>query len=90
MSRSANEPVAVKPSLKPGSTIGLLGGGQLGMFFTQAAQKLGYRVVCFCQREDEPVGKFADELVLAPFDDTSAIKAFVEKCSVVTLSLIHI
>jgi len=73
-----------KNQLKPGATIGLLGGGQLGMFFTQAAQKLGYQVVCFCQRKDEPVGKFADELVLAPFDDQSAIAAFVEKCSVVT------
>ena len=79
-----SNPSADQTTLKPGSTIGLLGGGQLGMFFTRSAQKLGYRVACFCQREDEPVGKFADEFVLAPFDDPSAIKAFVEKCSVVT------
>ena len=76
---SANE-----TPLQPGSTIGLIGGGQLGMFFTQSAQKLGYRVVCFCQRDDEPVAKFADELVLAPFDDPAAIEEFVQKCSVVT------
>ena len=70
--------------LQPGATIGLIGGGQLGMFFTQSAQKLGYRVVCFCQSQAEPVGKFADELVLAPFNDESAIERFVEKCDVVT------
>ena len=70
--------------LQPGATIGLIGGGQLGMYFTQAAQKLGYRVVCFCQSQEEPAGKFADDLVLAPFDDPSAIETFVEKCDVVT------
>ena len=70
--------------LEPGATIGLIGGGQLGMFFTQAAQKLGYRVVCFCQSKSEPIGKFADGLVLAPFDDVSAIEEFIEKCDVVT------
>ena len=70
--------------LKPGATIGLIGGGQLGMFFTQSAQKLGFRVVCFCQSQSEPIGKFADELVLAPFDDASAIETFIEKCDVVT------
>jgi len=70
--------------LEPGATIGLIGGGQLGMYFTQAAQKLGYRVVCFCQSQDEPAGKFADDLVLAPFSDASAIETFVQKCDVVT------
>ena len=70
--------------LESGATIGLIGGGQLGMFFTQAAQKLGYRVVCFCQSKSEPIGKFADGLVLAPFDDVSAIEEFIEKCDVVT------
>ena len=70
--------------LEPGATIGLVGGGQLGMFFTQAAQKLGYRVVCFCQSQAEPIGKVADELVLAPFNDAAAIETFVQKCDVVT------
>ena len=70
--------------LEKGSLIGLLGGGQLGMFFTQSAQELGYRVCCFCQSEQEPVIKYADETVIASFDDIDAIHKFIEKCDVVT------
>jgi 5-(carboxyamino)imidazole ribonucleotide synthase len=31
----------------PGSTIGMLGGGQLGRMFAMAAHAMGYRVVGF-------------------------------------------
>ncbi len=74
---------AVSP-LPEGALIGLVGGGQLGMFFTQAAQRLGYRVCCFCNRPDEPAAKYADEVISASFTDSGAIEQFVEKCNVVT------
>lgn len=64
--------------------IGLVGGGQLGMFFTQCAQKLGYRVCCFCNHSDEPAAKFADEVICAPFTDQKAIESLCAKCEVVT------
>ena len=67
-----------------GSMIGIVGGGQLGMFFTQSAQRLGYRVCCFCQRDDEPAARFADELVLGAFGDQSCIAQLVSKCEAVT------
>jgi len=70
--------------LPEGSTIGLVGGGQLGMFFTQAAQNLGYRVCCFCNHEEEPAAKFADEVICGPFSDQDAIESLVSKCEVVT------
>ena len=70
--------------LPPDSLIGLVGGGQLGMFFTQAAQRLGYRVCCFCNHADEPAARFADEVICGPFADNSSIDALVNRCDVVT------
>ena len=78
-----NTDSAVTP-LPQGSTIGLVGGGQLGMFFTQAAQRLGYRVCCFCNRTDEPAAAYADEVVCGPFSDPDAIESLVSKCDYVT------
>ena len=70
--------------LPEGSMIGLVGGGQLGMFFTQAAQRLGYRVCCFCNQETEPAARFADKVVCGPFADKDAIDSLVARCDVVT------
>ena len=54
------------------------------MFFTQAAQRLGYRVCCFCNRTDEPAAAYADEVVCGPFSDPDAIESLVSKCDYVT------
>ena len=80
---TANTDSAATP-LPEGSMIGLVGGGQLGMFFTQAAQRLGYRVCCFCNKETEPAARFADEVVCGPFTDKGAIDLLVAKCDFVT------
>ena len=32
-------------TILPGSTLGMLGGGQLGGFFAEAALRLGYKVL---------------------------------------------
>lgn len=71
-------------ALPTGSMIGLVGGGQLGMFFTQAAQRLGYKVGCFCNRDDEPAARFADEVICGDFLDADAIDRFSRLCQVVT------
>lgn len=70
--------------LPKGSIIGLVGGGQLGMFFTQSAQRLGYKVCCFCNRNDEPAARFADQVICAPFQDASAIERFSDLSAVAT------
>ena len=41
-------------ALPPGSTIGILGGGQLGRMFCMAAQSLGYKVVVLDPGKDGP------------------------------------
>jgi 5-(carboxyamino)imidazole ribonucleotide synthase len=77
------EDSAVTP-LPEGSMIGLVGGGQLGMFFTQAAQRLGYRVCCFCNHADEPAARYADEVICGSFEDEASIESLVRQCQAVT------
>ncbi len=53
----------------PGSTVGVLGSGQLGRMFALAARAMGYRVHTYSPEEDSPTGHVADVEVSAPYDD---------------------
>jgi 5-(carboxyamino)imidazole ribonucleotide synthase len=68
----------------PGKTIGVLGGGQLGRMFAQAAQSMGYRVHIYEPWGDSPAGAVADEETRAPYDDAYALEAFARSVDVVT------
>lgn len=68
----------------PGSTIGVLGSGQLGRMFAIAARRMGYRVHTFSPDQDTPTGQIADEEIIASYDDLDAVKNFARNVSVVT------
>lgn len=68
----------------PGSTIGVLGSGQLGRMFAIAARRMGYRVHTLSPDEDTPTGQVADLEIQAPYEDLDAISAFASGVSVVT------
>ena len=68
----------------PGSTIGVLGGGQLGRMFAMAARRLGYRVHTLAPEDDTPTGQIADLEVNAAYDDVDAVRAFARAVDVVT------
>jgi 5-(carboxyamino)imidazole ribonucleotide synthase len=68
----------------PGKTIGVLGGGQLGRMFAQAAQTLGYRVHVFEPAGPCPAGAVANKEVNASYEDTAALTTFARQCAVVT------
>jgi 5-(carboxyamino)imidazole ribonucleotide synthase len=70
--------------IAPGSTVGVLGGGQLGRMFAMAARRLGYRVHTLAPDDDTPTGQVADVEVVASYDDIEAVRAFAEKVDVVT------
>ncbi|MBI2518740.1 MAG: 5-(carboxyamino)imidazole ribonucleotide synthase [Opitutae bacterium] len=72
------------PVIPPGGTIGVLGGGQLGRMFAQAATRLGYRVHVYEPQTDCPAGAVAHQEVNAPYEDTAALTAFARECDVVT------
>lgn len=70
--------------LLPGSTIGMLGGGQLGRMFTIAARTLGYKVIVLEPDPGSPAGQLADQHRVAAYDDEQALLAFGQQCAVIT------
>ena len=72
-----------KPIL-PGSTVGVLGSGQLGRMFAIAARRMGYRVHTLSPDYDTPTGQVADVEVRASYDDLDAVRAFARRVDVVT------
>jgi 5-(carboxyamino)imidazole ribonucleotide synthase len=70
--------------LPPGSTIGVLGGGQLGRMLAEAASRLGFDVTVLERAADSPAGRVAKKLLVAPYDDAEALKALAEASDVVT------
>ena len=74
----------------PGSTIGMVGGGQLGRMFAVAAAAMGYRVVIFTDAENSPASQVADQTVVGDLNDQAAIDRFAEQCDVITLEFENI
>ncbi len=68
----------MKPIL-PGSTIGVLGSGQLGRMFTIAARRMGYRVHTYSPDSDTPTGQVADVEVTAAYDDLDQVCEVCER-----------
>jgi 5-(carboxyamino)imidazole ribonucleotide synthase len=70
--------------LQPGSTIGILGGGQLGRFLAIAAAKLGFRTAVYAPEEDSPAFQVASQHWAASYSDGAALAAFAKACDVIT------
>jgi 5-(carboxyamino)imidazole ribonucleotide synthase len=70
--------------LPPGSTIGILGGGQLGRMLALAAARLGFDVHIFADEADCPAARVAARATIAAYDDEAALRAFATDVGVVT------
>lgn len=70
--------------LAPGSTIGILGGGQLGRMLAVAAAELGFDCVVYEPEADCPAGRVAARCITAAWDDQEALAAFADCVDVVT------
>lgn len=68
----------------PGKTLGVLGGGQLGRFFTMAAHSLGYRVVVLDPDPLSPAGGIADLHLEAAYSNKQVLAAMAADCDVIT------
>ncbi|MDB5084371.1 MAG: 5-(carboxyamino)imidazole ribonucleotide synthase [Bacilli bacterium] len=73
-----------KRVIKPGSTIGVLGGGQLGRMIALAGRAMGYRFVTLDPTEDSPGGQVSDRQIVADFDDEKGALQLAEASDVVT------
>jgi 5-(carboxyamino)imidazole ribonucleotide synthase len=76
--------------IAPGSTIGILGGGQLGRMLILAGRALGYRFHVFEPKGPCAAGMVADLEVNADYTDQAALKAFAEAVDVITLEFENI
>lgn len=73
-------------ALPPGSTIGMLGAGQLGRMTALAAARLGYRVHVFApDAAGSPCAQVCATATVADWDDRTALDAFAAAVDVVTL-----
>ncbi len=70
--------------IRPGATIGILGGGQLGRMTGQAARSLGYGFVVFEPQSHCPAGQIADLEINAPYSDKSSLELLSESSDVIT------
>ena len=70
--------------LFPGSTLGVLGGGQLGRMFCVAARTMGYRTVVLDPDEMSPAGRIADVHIKASYTDEQGLNQLAEQCDVIT------
>lgn len=70
--------------LKPGDTIGILGGGQLARMLALAAAPLGLKAHIYAPEEDCPAFEVAARRTIGTFDDERALQAFAEAVDVIT------
>lgn len=71
-------------TLPLGSTIGILGGGQLGRMLSVAASRLGYVTHIFEPGANPPAGQVADTVTTASYEDAEALKRFADSVDVIT------
>ena len=70
--------------LAPGSTIGILGGGQLGRMLALAAGQLGLKCHIFAPEGDSPAFQVSAAHMVAGYHDFDALEAFAKRVDVVT------
>ncbi len=70
--------------LKPGATIGILGGGQLGRMLALAAQQLGLKVHIYSPDKDSCAFDVVHTFTCADYDDEAALGRFANSVDVIT------
>lgn len=66
------------------STIGIIGGGQLGRMLAMAAARLNFRTIILEPQADCPAAQVANEQIVAAYDDPEALKKLAASCDVIT------
>ena len=76
--------MTVNEVLMPGETLGLMGGGQLGRMFAQAAATMGYHVVVLEPGKASPAGEVSREQIETKYDVESGLASLCGKVKAVT------
>lgn len=70
--------------LKAGSTIGIIGGGQLGRMLACAAARLSYKTIILEPEADCPAAQATGRQIMAAYDDRAALQELAQACDVIT------
>ena len=76
--------------IPPGSTIGIIGGGQLGRMSSMAAAQMGYLVHIYTPEKDAPASHVSSKTTVADYTDRKALEAFAKSVDVVTFEFENI
>lgn len=76
---------AARRVLEPPAALGVIGGGQLGRMFLQAAQRMGYRAGVLSAIEGSPADQIAHWSVIGPPDHLPALRALADQAQGVTV-----
>ncbi len=71
-------------AILPGTTLGMLGGGQLGRMFVTAARTMGYEVIVLDPDANSPAGKMASEHLEAAYEDRGALDYMAQYCAAIS------
>jgi 5-(carboxyamino)imidazole ribonucleotide synthase len=82
--RPVNVPSPLPAPLPPNSTIGIVGGGQLGRMTALAAARLGYRSHILSEEPESPAGLVAAAETVGSFNDEATLAAFAAAIDVAT------
>jgi 5-(carboxyamino)imidazole ribonucleotide synthase len=66
------------------STLGIIGGGQLGSMLAVAAKRLNIKTVIFSDDIEAPAQKFSTEFIYGQYNDKSKVLEFINKTDVIT------
>ena len=72
------------PNANPQAWLGVMGGGQLGRMFAQAAQSMGYQVAVLEPADECPAGQVAQRLINAGYSDGPGLDVLAAQCFAVT------
>jgi len=72
------------PTILPGSTVGILGGGQLGRMMVLAGRRMGYRFATMDPTPDSPAGQVSDIQVVQDFTSVHGARELARHSDVIT------
>ena len=90
LSTKRKMPIETKRVVGPGGTLGIIGGGQLGLMTSLAAARLGIKCHIYCPDTDSPAFSVSDAHTCAPYEDLDALARFADSVDVVTFEFENI
>ena len=84
MSTAISTAISTAKTVLPGATLGVMGGGQLGRMFVQAAQRLGYFTAVLDADPTSPAGLVAQYHVATGYLDEQGLAQLMQRCQAIT------